>query len=34
MDLLDQLQIGGDARGGVELELDHNFPSTNGLVED
>ena len=23
MDLLDQLQVGGDARGGVELELDH-----------
>jgi hypothetical protein len=33
MDLLDQLKIGCDARGGVELELDHNHPSTNCLVE-
>ena len=24
-DLLDQLEIGGDARSGVELELDHNL---------
>ena len=34
VDLLDQLQVGGDARGGVELELDHHPPSTNRLVKE
>ncbi len=29
MHLLDQLQVGGDAGTGVELELDHDPSSTN-----
>src|SRR5229473_1506253 len=32
MDLLDQLEIGGHARSGIELELDHFPSSTNWLV--
>ena len=28
MHLLDQLEVGGDPRRGVELELDHQNPST------
>jgi len=33
MNLLDQLQIGGDTGSGVQLKLDHNHSSTNQLVE-
>jgi hypothetical protein len=29
MDLLHELQVGGDAGAGVELELDHDRSSTN-----